>query len=472
MDITRFVLRSFHILFPLFFVFGILHAQPLHPLVLNLERAISEALNNNRQILGTVESFTQAQYGVDLAAGEFTLSITPTSEAGYCGGDKGKPDFKIGGGVDFCRKFTTGTILSIVPSIVKTQNHYKTGIHTSIAQPLLRGLGKEYQLSNLRSAQFSLRTAYRNLYIAQVQLILRTIQSLYEVIKIEHSLSLNRESYERIKQFHQAAKLKEKIGLSDSLDVYRVEIELRQAEDTLKGAEERLDEARDTLRDLLALPLDIPLQVDVPIQYRPQTVDLNEAINLALNNRIEIDQAEDDKREGKRLAYIAKKNLLPDLTLVLNYSTIGRHRNFYRSCGRGRENTWGVGVTTTNGIDPFADQIAYQQSLLGIASAERGADQNESTLILEVKKAARQLERAQERIQLQEKQIKTSEGELRLAKIKFDRGLADNFYVLQAEKSLQGAQQNYLSAIIDHIVGEYQLLAAIGLLTDKPSIRN
>jgi outer membrane protein len=81
------------------------------------------------------------------------------------------------------------------------------------------------------------------------------------------------------------------------------------------------------------------------------------------------------------------------------------------------------------------------------------------------------LDRAYERIHLQEEQIKTTEGELYLAKIKFDRGMADNFNVIQAEKSLRSAQQTYWTALIDHVVGEYQLLAAIGLLIDKPNIR-
>lgn len=439
-------------------------------LVLTLEKAVSRVLNSNRQLLGTVEGLTQAQYGIDLAESEFSLSISPNSQAGYMGSDRGKPSWTAGGGVDFSKKWTTGTLISVAPSVVKTSHHYLTEVQATIAQPLLRGLGKEYQLANLKGAQFALRSAYRNLYIAQVQLALRTIQTLYEVVKLDRSLELNQESYQRIRQFYKAAQLKEKIGLADALDVYRAEIELGHAEDALKETREHLAEIKDQLRDLLALPLDLCITVEVPTLYSPHPVDLNKAVEIALDNRIEMEQTEDEQRENERLSSLAKKNLYPELNLVLNYSNVGRAKHFSRSCTQERENIWGIGVTTSTEINPLADQIAYEQSLLAIASASRGRDQTEATLILEVKKAVRQLERAFESIHLQEKQIKTAQGELHLAKIKFDRGMADNFNVIQAEKSLRAAQQNYWTAMIDHIVGEFQLLAAMGLLIDKPRI--
>lgn len=439
-------------------------------LVLTLTGSISRALNCNRQLLDTVASLTQAQYGIDLAKSEFNISITPNSQAGYMGGDRGKPGWTMGGGVNFSKKFTTGTLISVVPSVIKTRQHYATEIETTVVQPLLRGLGRDYQLASLRGAQFALRTAYRNLYMAQVQLIMRTIQTLYEIVKLEKSLSLHQESYQRILQFYKAAKLKEKIGLSDSLDVYRAEIELRHAEDAVKGTEERLDETRDLLRDLLALPLDSCIRLEIPILYTPHPVNLDKAIAISLDNRIEVDQSEDEQRESERLSRLAKKNLYPEFNLVLNYSNVGRAKSFHHSCTRDRENIWGIGVTTSTDVAPLAEQIAYEQSLIAIASTLRGIEQAEASVTLEVKKVVRQLDRAFERIRLQEEQIKTAQGELQLARIKFDRGMADNFNVIQAEKSLRTAQQNYWTAMIDHIIGEFQLLAAMGLLIDKPHI--
>lgn len=439
-------------------------------LTFTLESAVSRALNSNRQLLSTVENMTQAQYGIDLAKSEFNISISPNSQAGYMGGDRGKPGWMVGGGIDVSKKLTTGTLISVAPSVIKRREHFLTDIQTTITQPLLRGLGKEYQLANLRGAEFALRTAYRNLYVAQVQLVMRTVQILYEIVKLERSSWLNQESYQRISQFYKAAKLKERIGLADALDVYRAQIELRHAEDALKNTQERLEETKDLLRDLLALPLDCCIDVKVPTLFTPHPVDLDKAVHIALQQRIEMEQSQDEWRENERLSRLAKKNLYPELNLVFNYSNVGRGRNLTRSFKENRENIWGVGLATSTDATLFSEQIAYEQSLLALVSASRGIDQTEATLILEVKKAVRQLDRAFERIHLQEEQVKSAQGELHLAKIKFDHGMADNFNVIQSEKTLMAAQQNYWSATIDHIVGEFQLLAAMGLLIDKPSI--
>src|SRR5215204_2374216 len=67
-------------------------------LILTLSSAISRALNCNRQLLGTVESLTYAQYGIDLAKSEFNISITPNGQGGYLGGDRCNPGWTIGGG--------------------------------------------------------------------------------------------------------------------------------------------------------------------------------------------------------------------------------------------------------------------------------------------------------------------------------------------------------------------------------------
>lgn len=445
--------------------------QQSQELVLDLGTALSRALNYNRQLIGTSENITDAQYSIEFAKAEFDVQIAPNSRAGFIGGGHEGAGFSLGGGIDFSKKFQDGTQIGLGPSILKTKDHYSSEMEVIVTQPLLRGLGRDYQLSGVKGAQFSMRAARRNLYIAQMQLSIRTITALYDIIKAQKAVALGEESLNRISAYYQTAKLKEKIGLSDALDVYRAEIELRQAEDTFVGAQERLEELEDNIRDLLALPLDTCFKVEVPLVYTKNELDSCKAIELALGNRIEIDQGIDQWKESYRLATVAKKDLLPELNLVFNYCNTGHHQVFTRSWLGRRESTWGVGFTTATDFDPLGDQFAYDQSIAAIKDAARDLEQTRATITMEVKKASRQLDRSYKRILLQEEQIHSSQGELHLSKLKFDRGMANNFDVIQAEKNFRNAEQTYWNALIDHIIGEYQLLAAIGLLTDKPCIK-
>ena len=438
-------------------------------LMLTLPDAVSRALQYNRQLSQSVEGLTKAQYGVDLAESEFQISVTPNSQAGMFGGDHARTGWRMGGGLNIEKKFTKGTRLFFVHYLIKTRHHYLTDIQGTLTQPLLRGLGKEAQLAGIRGAQFAFRTAYRSLYLAQVQLILRTIQALYDIIKAEKIVQLQEESLTRLQKFYQAAQLKEKMGLSNGLDLYRAEIELRQSEDALTSALEKVEEQRDFLKDLLSLPLDTDICLDVPLFCTPRPIELEQAIQSAFTNRIEMDQALDEKRENERLARLAKHNLYPELNLVLNYSNVGRSRSLGQ-CSRHRENVWGIGFTTSTDFNPLWERVAYEQSLMAVDSALKGIDQMKATLVLDIKKTVRQLERLAKRMLLQEKQIQTAEGELKLTTIKFQHGMADHFHVLQAEKTLRTAQQHYWSSLIDHMMAEFQLLSAMGLLIDKPQI--
>ena len=161
---------------------------------LDLTSAISQALNGNRQLLGTLDQLTYSHYGVELAESEFNVQIVPNGRAGYVGGGHAGTGWAIGGGVDVNKKFKTGTQISIGPTLLKTVDHYHTEVRAKVMQPLLRGLGREYQTAGILAAKFDRRTAYRNLYIAQVQLVVRTIQALYDVVKAEKVLLLNQES--------------------------------------------------------------------------------------------------------------------------------------------------------------------------------------------------------------------------------------------------------------------------------------
>lgn len=439
-------------------------------LTLNLEAAVSRALNYNRQLLIPRDGLTNAQYGVLLAETEFNIQFSPNGDIGYTGGGHAGSGVSVGGGFDISKKFTAGTIFTLSPSIGRINKHYHSNLRAVISQPLLRGFGQDYQLANLKGAQFALRSARRSLYIAQLQLITRTIQALYEVIKAKQAVKLQEDSYERIGRFYQAAKLKERIGLSDSLDVYRAEIELRHAQDDLTTSQERLQETEDVLRDMLALPLDLCIVVDVPLVYHENTLSLEDAVKVGLDNRIEVDQAEEQIQDDYRLSKVAKNNLYPELNLVLDYTSCAFDEIFARSFTCRRENKWGIGFTTSADFDPVANRIAFEESLTAIQSDKMSMGQTKSTIVLEIRRAMRQLDRTDKRMQLQAEQIKTAEGELHLSQLKFDRGMADNFNVIQAEKSLRSAQLSYWNAMIDRIIGEYQFLAAIGLLTDKPCI--
>lgn len=438
------------------------------PLVLTLERAINIALSAQRRLGSAMSNVAQSEINVELAESDFDVKWIPKGDAGATGGGKAGFGSTFGVGIEIFKKFTHGSRFSFSPSYMKASNNHQNILRTQYTQPLLRGFGTEYTMGHVRQAQFSNRSACRSFYQAQVRLMLQTVQGLYDVVRQESYLNLEKESVARIRKFCISTQMKEKIGLCDALDVYRAEIELKRAEDGMNQAADRLQDAKDALRDTLALPLDRDISVDVPVDYQEMAISLESAIATALQQRVEIDQADDQLDESRRLQYMAKCNTRPELNLVVDYTTLRREEAFTRIWTYKGEAQWGVGLQTSTDIGHVRENAAYDQSILNTADAYRNAEQIRDNVILDVKRTMRALLRSQEKIMMQEEQIQNSTKEFHLARVKFEHGLANNFDLIQAEKNLQSSQIGLVSAIIDHKVGQFKLLAALGMLADKP----
>ncbi|MBA3816512.1 MAG: TolC family protein, partial [Parachlamydiaceae bacterium] len=435
---------------------------------IDLVKGVNLALTAKKRLGQAFGNLQKSEIATTLAANEFALKLTPKGDAGFIGGGKAGGGSTIAAGVELSKKFTHGTRIAFYPSIAKIAKDYLQNLKASITQPLLRGFGKEYTLSALYGAQFSDRSARRSLYLAQVRVMLQAIQSMLEVSKQKTLVGFDRETYERLKKFCVSTEMKEKIGLCDSLDVYRAKTELKRAEDALNTSLERFGDAKDTLREALALPLDLPIEVQVPIEYNPVDITMEEAITVALSNRIELDQVEDQLIETRRLQRIAKKNLWPELNLVIDYTNYGRDEVFSNSWTHKRESKWGFGFTTNANVERFSETAAFEQSVIAVDDAGINVAQTRDNIVLDVKRTLRTLTRAVEKIAVQESQIINARNEYHLARLKFEHGLANNFDLIQAEKNLISAQTALIGAIIEHRVNEFKLLASLGTLVDKP----
>jgi outer membrane protein TolC len=296
---------------------------------------------------------------------------------------------------------------------------------------------------------------------------MRAIELLYDAAKQEQIVALCRTSYLRQEKFLKATKVKEKIGLTNGMDVYLAEVELKQAEDCLNQATDNLMNARDLLREILALPHDTLFSVTVPLDFTVEEWNLDEAIEVAFTNRIEIDQGMDQVKESQRMARLSKNELLPDLNFVLDYSNLGYGEEFTGSFGRKRESRWGIGFTSSSGSNQTREKTAYERVIMGVEGAKRAFNDIKKDIVLDVKRTLRAMERMREKITLQRKQIKNLEEGLHLAKAKFLREYVTSLELIQAEKAFQASQINLTCSLIDHEVGKYRLKAVLGLLIEK-----
>ena len=436
-------------------------AQPA-PRRLTLEDAINRALLANRGLAEAGDQVRRVQFSTVAANAEFELKLFPGANAEVTDVQE-----NVGAGIALQKKFPVGTQARVEPAIRRIGDFYSAGVDLSLNQPLLRGVKREFNLSGVYGAQFADRSAGRSLYLTQVSTVLDTVTATYEVIRQRELVSLHEESEHRLRGHAAAARTKEKIGLASSIDTYRATIELKQAEDDLTTAREAFGDSLDDLKLILALPLEDEIEVDAPLAPDLARMAEDEAIAVALENRVELDQAADTIGEVERQSRVAKHNTLPDLNLVLNYSRFGFGDNLGDSTTLDQD-TWGIGLETRTDVARTVERAAYGQSLIAVGSARRSESLQRDEIVRQVKRELRSLDRSEQRMTIQQEKGEQAKGQLELARIKFKHGLADNFDLIDAETELRRAQVDRISARIDYLLGTYRLRATLGTLLERP----
>lgn len=437
---------------------------------LNLEEIINLTLQRNRSLLNAVDTVTISHYSLISAESDYELKITPAGSVSvYGGSEEDNSDLEIVA-LGFSQKFIIGTRVEIVPSVNRDyagEENYETGIGAYLTQPLLRGLSVEYNLSEIKSAEFRERSSWRSLYLSQVNTMIRAIQNVYDIIRFREILRLNDQSSQRLQGYAEAARIKEKIGLASPIDVYRAELSLNQAIERLNINRESYRDALDNLKLLMAVPMQSKLEVTADLEYKLISVEPEKAIEIAFNNRLEIEQAKDNVSEAKRLSRVAKHNILPEFNLELNYQRYGEDDDFNKSMSFDDER-WKIGFAASGDIYRTSEKAQYQQSLLSVSEEQRNFAETLDKIQREVQIELRNLQKNAKSIEIQKKQIHDAEGKLKLSKIKFAHGLADNFDLIESENELLEAQSQLLGAVTNYIIGTYRLKAVLGTLLEKP----
>jgi outer membrane protein TolC len=101
---------------------------------------------------------------------------------------------------------------------------------------------------------------------------------------------------------------------------------------------------------------------------------------------------------------------------------------------------------------------------LVLEARRRGLRQQHLQIELEVRSAARELERLAKSIELQKKAVDIAEQQRQLATLRYQRGLASNFDVVDAEGSLVVARSALVGLLTSHRIARYELLRATGTL--------
>ncbi len=432
---------------------------------LSLKQVIDLALITNRTIRGSAFGVKSQEYGVVSAESEFEWTYRPATTA------TATPDAnRVGVGLALEKKSRYGPTLRVTPEVVhddgrSSEDAVDGQVDVNLSIPLLRGWGREANLSSVEAARYASRSIRRSHHLTKVNVVLDAVSAVYAIVEQEELLKLNRLETKSFETHAVMAAAKEKIGLASPMDVYRAQIRLKDAQDRLNRTLETLRNANDRLKLILSVPLEETLAVSAPMTYQPVEISVEAAVESAFQHRLEVVQSADEIENLGRASRVAQHYLKPQLDLVGHYNRLGLDPRLEEGPDPNEE-YWSVSLVSTTDWRRTSEKVGYRQSLLALKAAKL----KRWTLTDDIRRQVRQnydsLLRVQERMKIRDEQIQQARGKLALAQVKFNHGMADNFNVIEAQTELQTAQASHIAAKLEHILGRYRLRAAMGTLLE------
>ncbi len=444
------------------------------PEILDLDSAITIATKYSRSFQSQRESLFLSALSLGLTRRDFLRPVFDGT-ASFNASDGDDQDFQdvtalsLGGSQLL---FTGGSISLNTNSSLATSDDPVAASQTSNAsfsvsvnQPLLRGAGRDIAFESLTQAERNLLYQARSFELFRQDFVISITEKYFGLISQQKQLANTNENIVGQRFAWEQAKALFRLGRGNSLDVFRAEQALLEAQSSALDSEQAFHLAIDQFKVDLGLPIDVEfiLQDDFP-EVTFFEMDLDGAVEAALHNRLDLRTTRDQLEDAERDLSIATNSLLPSLDLSLGYSSAAEEKFRFSDLTITDEVDYSVGLVMEIPFDRKSQRNSFRSAEISLDQARRELDRQQDEVILEVRDSLRTLQQRKDQIELGKKKIQSVTFSVEKAEIDQVRGTGTNRDVVEATNSLTDAKNDQLDRIVAHEVQLLRLHKQIGLL--------
>jgi len=338
---------------------------------------------------------------------------------------------------------------------------FEGGAQLELRQPLMRG-GRIYvATAPIRDAEYGLGVFEAQL---QTQILIVTAnakQAYYNTVLAQRLIEVSEQAIERDHGVIEASQALFRAGRASQRDIVSAELQLSDDLSDLAERREALDLTDLALRDVLGLAIgDAVRPAEMTIPFQPVEIRLDEWIARALEDRPEVQQILYRLDQSSLAVRVAQNSVLPQLDLVGLY----RRNDFDTAAARAlgfNSHLWVAGVEFEIPFGNVAARERLREFSLQHARVERELESQKRIIELQVRTEEAGLRKNLAEVEVQTDKVEQARKKLEIATVRFQRGIADNFDVTDAQTDLVEAESDLLAAIVDYTNGLARLEASI-----------
>ncbi|HBS28416.1 MAG TPA: hypothetical protein DEB06_02960, partial [Phycisphaerales bacterium] len=357
---------------------------------------------------------------------------------------------------------------SQLTEVVGERNEQSSSLVLSAEIPLLRDAGliaQEDLIQAERDLVYAARTFedFRRAFFVD-------IARDYFALLAQRAVIRNQEArLESVIKFYEQTRALVEAGRSPPFQARNVEQNVLSSRDGLISQRERYILDLDRFKIRLGLPTEAPIALEpISLTLDDPDITVEEAVRLALDYRLDFQNAVDRVDDARRDVKNARNQLLPDLDATASASfNTDEDRNSLGLNYDLDDTTVSAGVTFGLPLDREIERLQLRQAIIGLQRQIRDAEEFRDQVVLDARQGVREIDRARFSLRLQEQTVAINELRLEELRIKADevdaqtRLDAEN-ELLQSRNNRDAAERDLRTAILDY-------LRVTGQLRVKPS---
>jgi len=344
-------------------------------------------------------------------------------------------------------------------NILRSQNFtgFISKLGLTLTQPLLKNFGIEANETNIRIAANNQSISREQLRL-KVSDVVTQVQNAYAELAFSiENLKVQRRSLQLAKDLVALNQARVRAGVAAPVEVTQAEAqEAARVQDVIL-AEKAVRDAEDTLKVIMNLPASggwgQEIQITYTLTFEPKSVNLDESIQKALENRYEYKSAKLDIESKGLSMRLTRNQLLPDLSFAGSVFTNGAGSTYgsdISEMGSSHFISYSVGVVLTVPLGNRGPKSSYIKAKLAEDQAKTSLKNLELQIIQQVREAVRRIEANAKRVDANRAARVLAEEQLRVEQRRLEAGVTTTFNVLSFQRDLAVAQANEIRSIADY----------------------
>jgi outer membrane protein len=344
-------------------------------------------------------------------------------------------------------------------------------LYLSLEQPLFTYNRTMLQIKEL---ELDYENATLNFNIQQLAIEQQVAQSFYSVYQQDMSLQISQEEYENQKNSHAIIKNKVDAGLAAMEEFYQAELNLANSNLQLQNAQVTLDNQLDQLKILLGIPIEEEIKVVEDISHQAVEVNLDQAIQFALNNRMELRQYEMNIQNAYH--NLTRTKALNEFrgSLSLTYGIIGNDEkldNIYQTPTKNEQLSLSFNIPL---YDWGERNSRIKASEATIQAAKWDDEDFRNNIVLNIRSAYRQLQQLLGQIEIERQNVRNAQLTYDINLERYANGDLTSIDLNLIQNQLSQSKINQIASLIQYRLGllDMKVLTLYDFRKNEPVFQN